>query len=258
MYQGNKAAALVMAAGLALAGCAGAKVIDEPVEFTPAAPLGSAQDRHAEAVLEWVIFRGGPGSWARNADWDEYLLVVHNRSASALRVTSVTVVDSLDASLGPDNDRKRLVKASRENGKRYKDASVTVKAGASGDALAAAGALGTGLAYGAGTAVMAYGGGSAVAAGVIGGLLLGPVLVVGGMIKSANQREVAQEIHRRHTALPVEIPVAGSRPLDLFFPLAPSPRRIELRYMHDDGEGVLSIDVSAALAGLHLDEEAAR
>lgn len=62
----------------------------------------------------------------------------------------------------------------------------------------------------------------------------------------------------RHTALPVDIPVGGSRPIDLFFPLAPSPRRVELRCTHDDGEGVLIIDVSSALAGLHLDEEAAQ
>ena len=192
MCQSNKIAALVMAAGLVLAGCAGSKVLEDPIEFTPVALLGSAHDTHTEIVLEWVIFRGGPGAWARNADWDEYLLVVHNRSASALWVTSVTVVDSRATGLSPDNDRKRLVKASRENGKRYKDARVEVKAGASGNALAAAGALGTGVAYGAGATLALYGGGTAAAAGVIGGLLLGPALVVGGVVKSANQREVAR------------------------------------------------------------------
>ena len=42
-------------------------------------------------------------------------------------------------------------------------------------------------------------------------------------------------------------------PLDVFFPLAPSPRRIELMYADESGQHILLIDTHAALHGLHID-----
>ena len=32
------------------------------------------------AALDWIIVRDGPGTWAKNVDWDEYLIRVHTKS----------------------------------------------------------------------------------------------------------------------------------------------------------------------------------
>ncbi|MDH4107153.1 MAG: hypothetical protein OEW35_02450 [Gammaproteobacteria bacterium] len=237
---------------LALAGCGGSKVLKEPVQFTPSAALAAAADGRLEASVDWVIFRDGPGTWAKNADWDEYLLSVRNRSDSTLTITAVRVIDSLETPVAADDDRKRLIKASRQTTKRYKGQGVEVRAGMSGRALAVAGTAATVAAVGAGSAIV-YGG-AGLAAGVAGGLLIGPALAVGGIVKGANNSKVAKEIQARHTDLPLTIDVGKARGMDLFFALGPSPRRVEIDYSDVDGEHVLVVDTEAALAGLHLPE----
>lgn len=234
---------------LALAGCGGAKLLQEPVAFTPQAPLATSADAHLEVILHWVIVRDGPGTWARNADWDEYLVAVRNRSGGTVSITSASVYDSLGTRIRADDDRGRLVKASRATSRRYEGQGVVVKAGVSEKTLLTAATVAAGAASaGASTIYMS----SAAAAGALAGLVLAPVLAVGGLVKSANQKKVADEIQRRHTDLPVEIATGDSREFDLFFALGPSPRYVELSYVDDAGEHVLRIDTRAALDGLHI------
>ena len=40
--------------------------------------------------------------------------------------------------------------------------------------------------------------------------------------------------------------------LDVFFPIAPAPQRVDVTYRDASGEHVLVIDTKASLAGLHL------
>jgi hypothetical protein len=40
--------------------------------------------------------------------------------------------------------------------------------------------------------------------------------------------------------------------LDVFFPLTPSPRQVEITYADSQGDHTLIIDTHAALEGLHL------
>lgn len=247
-----RALTAAVACGLVLAGCGGTKILKQPGAFTPAAPLASGADAQLVAMLDWVIVRDGQGTWARNADWDEYLLTVHNRSAAPLQIVSVSVIDSLGETIRSDKERSRLVKASRRTSKRYKGEGIEVKAGASSEALLATGAIAGGLAYGAGATLAVAGGGSAMAAGALGGLVLGPALVVGALVKSSNEKEVAAEIRRRHAALPIELQPGESRALALFFPIAPAPRSVELLYAGAEGPQVVSIDTGPVLAGLHL------
>jgi hypothetical protein len=46
-----------------------------------------------EANLASVITDGGPGSWKREAFWDEYVVTLHNTGEQPLQVASVTLVD---------------------------------------------------------------------------------------------------------------------------------------------------------------------
>jgi len=67
---------------LALTACGGTKVLKEPDSFVATQPLVTASDQTLSVALDWVIVRDGPGTWAKNSDWDEYLLRVRNQSGS--------------------------------------------------------------------------------------------------------------------------------------------------------------------------------
>ena len=72
---------------LSLTGCGGSKLLDDPEPVTIVQPLTTVSDQRLEAHLDWVIVRNGPGTWAKNADWDEYLLRVSNLSDQPIQVT---------------------------------------------------------------------------------------------------------------------------------------------------------------------------
>ena len=245
--------------GVLVAGCGGTKVLKEtqPLEITQ--PLTTATDRHISARLYWVIVRDGPGTWAKNADWDEYLISVVNDTGEEIQIIDVTIVDSLGTRLATNSIRKQLVKESKETIKRYKSSNLKVMAGfGSGTLAATGGAVTVGVplaAFGVGAAV---GGGAAfgVALAATGGaLLLGPVLIVGAMVRGNNNNKVAQEIERRHTILPVDL--ISEKPLfmDIFFPLAPSPSQLEVSYLVAGAKETLVVNTAKALNGLHLVQE---
>ena len=110
----------IVAVCLVLPGCGGTKVLKDPqpmheaTTLAPQPPLASGGDDKLGVHLTWVIVRDGPGTWAQNADWDEYLLVANNSSGETLRITGASVYDSLGNRIAADDDRKRLVKASRK------------------------------------------------------------------------------------------------------------------------------------------------
>ena len=68
----------------AVAGCGGTKVLKEPQPLQTTQPLAANSDQEVVATLDWVIVRDGPGTWARNADWDEYLLSTFSGSVTSL------------------------------------------------------------------------------------------------------------------------------------------------------------------------------
>ena len=242
---------------LSLFGCGGTKVLKEsqPMQITQA--LGVASDQQTLATLDWVIVRDGPGTWAKNADWDEYLLRVRNQSDQPITVARVIVVDSLDTRIAPEPGRKQLVKSSKKTARRYKKSGIKVKAGRGAGTMLVAGAAVTAVGVGA-AAATAYGaamsGAAAGTAGAAAGglLLLGPALAVGGIVRGVNNSKVNSEIELRQSALPAEIPAGEETNLDIFFPLAPSPKEVQLTYIDSDGEHTLVIDTSVSLDGLHI------
>ena len=255
------AMAVLLSAGL-LSGCGGTKMLKASLPMQPTQPLSVASDSQVEAKLDWVIVRDGPGTWAKNADWDEYLLSVGSLSQQPISVVRLTVVDSLDTRIEPQLSRKQLVKNSKQTARRYKESGVKVKAGRGVGTMLVAGAAVTAVGVGAATAV-AYGGilsgaGAAGGAGAAAGglLLLGPALAVGGIVRGVNNSKVNNEIERRQTVLPLEIPAGEKLGLNVFFPLAPSPKVVELVYADATGEHSLIIDTSEALSGLHVETSA--
>lgn len=235
---------------LGLSGCGGTKLLKETKPREATYLLATASDQHLKVSLDWVIFRDGPGTWAKNVDWDEYLIRVQNIGNDSLEISSISVVDSLGTNVDPRHNRSQLIKGTKEAKRRYKGEGLKVKAGLSGKVLA-----GTGLFLATGTsslgAIAMYGSGAALgaAASVV---LLAPVLAVGGVVRGVNNSKVNNQIEARQTMLPVRLMSEEERLLDIFFPLSPSPRTIEIVYLNSQESHTLTIDTRTALDGLHL------
>jgi len=234
---------------IGLSACGGSKVLKEPEPFAIEQPLSITTDQYLGVALEWVIVRDGPGTWVKNANWDEYLMSIQNRSDQPITITQLVVVDSLDARIEPRSARNELVKLSKASSRRYKEAGITVQAGAGRNALRTAGLVAGGAAVGA----VAAGGAWATAGAVVGGgLILAPVLAVGGVMRGVNNSNVSKEIELRHTEFPLELPANGEVRLDVFFPIAPSPQSLELNYEDATSEYSLVIETGGSLDGLHI------
>lgn len=249
----------ILTGGSLLTGCGGTKVLKEAQPMQVTQPLAEISSEEVTVTLDWVIVRDGPGTWAKNADWDEYLLRVRNQSGLPLHVSQLVVVDSLDTHISPESGRKQLVKSSKKTARRYKESGIRVKAGRGAGTMLVAGAavttFGVGAAYatayGAAMGGVASSGAAVAAAGGL--LLLGPALAVGGVVRGVNNSKVNNEIELRQTTLPIEVPAGEEIGLNVFFPLAPSPKEIQVTYIDNGGEHTLLIDTSMALGGLHID-----
>ena len=190
---------LILTTILTLTGCGGTKILKEPEALAITQALASASDDALSVTLDWVIFRDGPGTWAKNVDWDEYMISIQNLDNESLQITDITVVDSLGTQIGPRESRKKLVKGTKETKRRYKGEGLKVKAGLSGGVLVGTGVVVAAGTSGIGAAAAAGGGAAAGAAGVV---LLVPVLAVGGIIRGVNNSKVNNQIESRQTTLP--------------------------------------------------------
>jgi hypothetical protein len=253
---GHSRSIFLVALALCLSACGGTKLIKEPEPLLLNQPLMQASNADLEVTVEWVIIRAGPGSWAKNADWDEYLLTVRNLSGADMNITSIAVYDALDVRMASNANRSGLVKESRKVQKRFKGEGIKVKAGIPGAALAGAGATASVVGVGVGMAAL---GGSATAASFAGAAVIGivaaPVLAVGGAVRGVNNSRVNKEIMARSTSLPTALRLGEERSLDIFFPIAPSPKRVELTYLTSTGKNSLFVDTSSVLQGLHLENQ---
>ncbi len=244
-----------------LTGCAGTKVLEQPVALETTKAIGEVSDERVNLILDWVIFRNGPGTWANRADWDEYIVRVENRSQDPVVLQNSTVVDMLGASLSPGLSRQGLVEASRDNVERYAGVDMPVKPGEGSATMMVAGGVallgaGTALAVSATQAFFTAGAAGGTAASIGGGLLVvGPALVIGGYVRKSNQRAVNREIRRRRSRFPIELAPGEEKLLHLFFPIAPSPQALKLEYYGDQSVRQIELDTSAAMRGLHLEND---
>ncbi len=242
---------------IVLTGCGGAKVLKKPEPLKTTQPLAVASDPRLATTLDWVIVRAGPGTWAKNADWDEYLLRFKNLSGSPIQITNVRVYDSLGTAIATHTDRKALVKGSKQTKRRYRDSDIKVKAGMGTATMLAAGTAVGVVGYGlAGASAVGSFGAPAAAgsgAGVAGAVLLAaPIIAFIGIKRGVNNSKVNKEIIRRQTVLPLALPSSDEVSAKLFFPLSPSPTHVEVIYTDTEGEYRLVIDTQEALNGLHL------
>jgi len=153
----------------------------------------------------------------------------------------------------PGQNRKQLVKGTKETKRHYKGDGVKVKAGWGTGTLLAAGA-----ASAAGSAAVVASAGifsGTAATATTGGVILLPAFAVGGVLRGVNNSKVNKQIESRQTQLPILLQEEEGKTLHVFFPVTPSPQQIEISYTDPQGDHTLLVDTQTSLDGLHLAQQ---
>jgi hypothetical protein len=258
-HPGRLAVGLV-AVAVTLSGCVSARYRMSPTGTPPPIALNLSapgpQDQPgaapAAATLHTIIIQHGPGSWKREALWDEYVISVVNQGGPALTVESAALVDYQNTPLSPGDNPWALEKTSRTwwQQTRNSAAADTVKIGA--------GAFATGTA--AGTVVFAasassMGWGAFAAAGTA-FAIAAPAYAVGMVAANLHGKHAVEtEFNRRRLALPATLASGKTAQGSLFFRIAPGPQRLVLHCRAADGPTDIVFPLHP-FANLHLNPAA--
>jgi hypothetical protein len=240
---------VALLASVALTACSPqSRLLHEPapaqdviIGWADAAPDGLRVELHQ------VIVRNGPGTWVRDADWDEYFLRLANHLAAPLRIErfelrSARLLGAVECS----TSRTQLEKQSSATLRRLKDAGIVAGAGV--------------VSAGAAVAVVGTGGTMAAsAAAAAAAIVLLPVgLVTGGVyVHKKHKRErldhalIDEQLAQRSFALPYELAAASDVSKSTFFPITPAPTQLIIGYAIAGEPHELTLALPS-LAGLHL------
>lgn len=227
-----------------------------PVDSVPATTLNlsssaaaaapeSAPSPSAVSVQNVIIYRG-PGSWKRDAYWDEYVVSLHNPGPTPLTIESAVLTDFQNQTATPGTAPWSIESESRTWQARAATAGGTaVKIGAGVVTTTVVGVA-------TGASIVGGGGYAAMGGAIIGGLVAVPVFA--GVTLYANvsaRHEIEREFQRRRLALPATVLPGQTTQGSLFFRISPGPRQIKFHLVTDAGPRDETIDLSA-LHGLHL------
>ena len=233
---------LLLAAGpLFLTGCVSSRYKVAPKATPPAAQLNlAAGSPAAEVVLHSVIVYRGPGSWKRNAYWDEYVVTFTNRGDSPLVLQSADLTDFQGRVLHPGVNPWSLEKESQSVENRVgRTAGTVIKIGAGA-------AVATLPAYGV-AAASVFGGVSGATATLSAAVF--PAYIAGTIYRNvAGRRRIQDEFARRRLELPLNLAPGETRSGSLFFPIAPGPQELAFAFDHSPP---LAVSL-APLSQLHL------
>jgi len=217
-----------------------------PKDTPPVVPLNVVVAQPpVELVLNAVIIYKGPGSWKREALWDEYVVTIRNHGEGPLTITAATLVDFAGVSLQPGVDPWALEKESQTLEQRYKKAGVAFARNALPGVLI----LGTGTA-----ALMAIGpfaAGAAVAAVAVTVIALPVYYIVVLSVNHSNKSAIKAEFARRRLALPIIVGPGETHTGSLFFPMVPNPQSLNAQWVTGPTGGEVKLSLEF-LRGLHV------
>jgi hypothetical protein len=228
-------------------------------EQTPPYRLGiSATEAGLEVFLDSIILPGGPGSWVRDALWDEYIMTIVNRGETPVTVDRVRIIDPRGIYIDPGNTVIQVEEMSRDLVDAYAVAGISF-------ALASSAAY---VAWGLG------------AAGVVGGIALAPLAVVAapayflwkGSKQRKDRRRIDAEFSRRlmgarnpyglggssmYTSLPgisaiVTLGPGGAISGSNFFPMIPNPETLVVEFRRGEESHVLQLPIRENVPGIHV------
>lgn len=246
----------ILLMSLALTGCVTSKkykMATKQGALPPQALNWAAGDAAGDVVLQSVIIFKGPGSWKREARWDEYTVAITNRGLDPLVIEAAVLIDLLGVPREWGVDPWQLEKLSYTNWDKYGKTGLKLVAGAGAVAIYI-GAV-SGVTLGAGLWA-APGAAAGAGAGAAAALVLLPVVAVVditavAIMNNQNKKKVLAEFNRRRLPLPVTIAPEKSVAGSFFFPMTPGPKKLFLRGRRGDQPVELVVDL-APLAGLHL------
>lgn len=204
------------------------------------------------AELSMLITYNGPGSWKRDAFWDEYVVTLHNPGKEPLAVSGASLVDYAGTTHVPGDEPWVLEKRSKTLEQKYKEAGIAFVRYATPGILL----LGTSAAvmYAA-TPIMVWGpstaGAGAATTAATATLVAIPIYyAVVLTINHRNKVAMEKEFARRRLVLPLTLAPGEARTGSLFFPMVPNPRSLGLHWSAGSagGDSVLPLDF---LHGLH-------
>ena len=235
---------MLLSAVFLFTGCVSSKYREAKKDTPPPQLLNVAfAPAPLQAMLNTVITYNGPGSWKRNAFWDEYVITLHNPSRGPITVSAAQMTDFSSTPRAPGSEPWTLEKESKTLEQKYKEAGIAfVRYTAPGLIIA-----GAGVGFGSAALMSA---GAANAAAVC--LVALPVYYISVLtINHHNKVAMEKEFNRRRLILPLTLAPGETRTGSFFFPMIPSPRSLNLDWSDETGGGgaVLTLDF---LRGLHV------
>jgi hypothetical protein len=210
------------------------------ITFPPALPL--------VPTLASLISYGGPGSWKREALWDEYVVTLENRGDQSLSIDSAALADSAGTQYAAGTDPWALEKQSKTLEKQYKDhGEAFLRTAGPGVLVVGAGAAAASATAGGAAFVSPALAGAAVATVVV--LPVYYLTVVG--INHHNKKAVMTEFKRRRLLLPLIMAPGETRTGSLFIPMVRSPGSLTLKWSNEGGSAVAELPLEF-LHALHV------
>jgi hypothetical protein len=235
----------VVVAATALTGCVAIKYQMTGKDSPPPVLLTLGTSRPPiDLNLRAAIIYEGPGSWKRDALWDEYVVTIRNRGDQPVTLTGASLVNLSGSSEAPGSDPWDLEKASQTLEQRYRRAGIAFARGSVPRAILA----------GASSATAASGGviaGGVAAAAAVSVVALPVYYVVVWKLNGRNKAAVNAEFARRRIALPVTLAAGEQLTGSLFFPMVPSPQSLKLQWSDGPTSDELVLTLKA-LHGLHV------
>ena len=224
-------------------------LVSAPANAAPDATV--TEPAPASVMVNTVIVYQGPGSWKREAYWDEYVLTVANPTDAPLIVTEAMLHANSGELSVPGDSPWTLERAGKQwwqtNAARQTGTYLALGAGTvAGAGFAVAAALSGGLfAPVTGAAAVGVGVGTAAVVAL-------PIVALGSVGMNLHRKhQIQDEFTRRRIKLPLTLAPGESVQGSLFFRITPSPRELTLRTQSFARERDVSVSL-APLIWLHM------
>jgi hypothetical protein len=238
-----------------LTSCVSAKYKMASEDTPPPVPLNVSAEVHSvNALINTVIIFGGPGSWKRDAYWDEYILSITNHGEHPVALTSATLIDFQGNPVVSGDNPWELQDQSKAWVENYSSGTggVIIKVGET--SLLTGAIVGGSLAAMLSTSAFVTVSVGAVAALVAAGTVIAlPVVGISSVLLNVSRKhKIEDEFNRRRIMLPVTIPPGQVTQGSLFFRITPGPQRLSLLFTGVDRGFDVSVDLKP-LSDLHID-----
>jgi hypothetical protein len=245
----GSASSLLLAVGLCLVSACVSQKYKRADKSTP--PLRPLNVRFPSSTLDTSLYAeisdSGPGSWKRDAFWDEYVMIMHNEGDQVMTIASAALTDYAGAVRSAGTDPWALERESKTLEKRYRDAGIAFARVAAPRVIVGAAEPGVVASAGIGTT-----GAAAAATATVVALPVYGLTVFG--INMHNKAAIKQEFNRRRVPLPLTLGPGETHSGSFFFPMVPNPRALTVRWTSSAGDGETTLELHF-LQGLHVTGE---